>query len=61
MPERRASYFQRLRAAEVNAEIHIYNHGGHGYGVRADRPDLALSVWPARFTDWLRDRGMLEQ
>jgi acetyl esterase/lipase len=59
MAERLAGYFVRLRSAGVNAEIHIYGRGGHGYGVRADRPELAVSAWQSRFVDWLRDLGML--
>jgi endo-1,4-beta-xylanase len=57
MPEQLATLFTTLRKAGVNAELHIYNTGGHGFGVR-ERP-LAVSSWPARFVDWLGDRGFL--
>ncbi len=60
MPERLAALFTTLRKAGVNAELHIYNSGGHGFGVRADRPTLAISSWHARFLDWLGDLGMLK-
>jgi len=53
--------FVNLRKAGVNAEVHIYNRGGHGFGVRSDRPDYAISSWPARFVDWLGDLGMLKK
>lgn len=59
MPEQLADLFVSLKKAGVNAEIHIYNSGGHGFGVRP-RP-LAVSDWPSRFVDWLNDRGFLKR
>lgn len=58
MPEQLANLFVTLRRAGVNAELHIYNSGGHGFGVR-ERP-LAVSGWHARFVEWLADRGFLK-
>lgn len=58
MPEQLTSFFTALRQAGVNAELHIYNSGGHGFGVRA-RP-LAVTGWPERFVEWLGDRGFLK-
>jgi endo-1,4-beta-xylanase len=57
MPEQLAQFFVGLRKAGVNAELHIYNKGGHGFGVR-QRP-IAVTSWPERFVDWLGDRGFL--
>ncbi len=58
MPELLAAFYTTLRKAGVNAELHVYSTGGHGFGVR-DRP-LAVSQWHARFVDWLGDRGFLK-
>jgi dipeptidyl aminopeptidase/acylaminoacyl peptidase len=58
MPEQLSTLFVTLRKAGVNAELHVYNSGGHGFGVR-ERP-LAVSHWPDRFVDWLGDRGFLK-
>ncbi|HUR56224.1 MAG TPA: alpha/beta hydrolase [Opitutaceae bacterium] len=58
MPEQLTALFGALRKAGVNAELHIYNSGGHGFGVR-ERP-LAVSGWHARFVEWLGDRGFLK-
>ena len=58
MPELLANFFVTLRKAGVNAELHIYSTGGHGFGVR-ERP-LAITSWHARFVDWLGDRGFLK-
>lgn len=60
MPEQMAAFFTNLRKAGVNAELHIYNSGGHGFGVRADRPELAVSTWHHRFVEWLSDRSFLK-
>jgi acetyl esterase/lipase len=51
--------FQKLRTAGVPAELHVYNQGGHGFGMR-DRP-LPITNWPKVFYDWLGDRGLLKK
>jgi acetyl esterase/lipase len=45
--------YQALKAADVPAEMHLYQQGGHGFGfsLPADRP---ASRWPDAFTAWLR-------
>jgi endo-1,4-beta-xylanase len=59
MPEQLTGFFVALRKAGVNAELHIYSRGGHGFGVRP-RP-LAVTGWPERFVEWLGDRGFLKK
>jgi acetyl esterase/lipase len=55
--ENLATFYLRLKAAGVPAELHIYNSGGHGFGIRpTTRP---VGTWPDRFIDWLRDRGLI--
>lgn len=61
MPEELAGFFGKLRQAGVNAELHIYSAGGHGFGVRADRPGLPVSTWHERFVEWLGERGFLKK
>jgi endo-1,4-beta-xylanase len=61
MPELLAAFFTTLRRAGVNAELHIYHVGGHGFGVRADRPEMPVSTWPERFFEWLRAGGYLQK
>ena len=49
--------FLALKNAKVAAELHIYNSGGHGFGLRpSDHPS---SNWPSRCEEWLRDRQIL--
>ena len=57
-PKNLAEFYVVLKDAGVPAEIHIYNGGGHGFGVRPGdtRPD---ATWTDRFRDWMRDRGLL--
>ena len=61
MPEQMAAFFTTLRQAGVNAELHIYSAGGHGYGLRTDRPELPVSTWHLRFAEWLGERGFLKK
>ncbi len=56
--ENMANLFVHLRAANLAAELHVYGAGGHGFGVRHDR-SLSVENWPAQFTAWLKDLGML--
>lgn len=43
----------KLRAANVPTEVHIFQRGGHGFGVR-ERP-LPVTRWPDQFLAWLND------
>jgi hypothetical protein len=46
-----------LKKAGVPADLHIWEKGGHGYGLR--ETDQPVTRWPARAEDWLRQRGVL--
>ena len=51
-------YFKALRAAGVPAELHIYEVGGHGYGIRpTGKP---VSTWHHRLHEWMNQRGLLD-
>lgn len=54
-----------LLAAEVkkaggSAEVHVYDAGGHGYGLRPD-PELPVTSWPRRAEEWMARRGLLRR
>jgi acetyl esterase/lipase len=53
-----ALYYAQLRRNGVSGELHIYNKGGHGYGLRAS--DHPVSTWPDRLADWLRSGGWIK-
>jgi len=48
---------QKFRDAGVNAELHLFSTGGHGFGMK-DRP-LPVTGWISRFHDWMRAAGFL--
>jgi len=51
-------FYMALRKASVPAELHIYEKGGHGFGLAPGDP--ILSTWPARCAEWMRSRGLLK-
>lgn len=50
-----ASLFIELKRAGVPAELHVYNRGGHGYGIRPS--GHPIDTWHHRLSDWLGDMG----
>ena len=51
--------YAALKRNGVPAELHIYENGGHGYGMRS-RPHSNIGTWPNRARDWLVRRGLGE-
>lgn len=49
-------YYRSLAEAGVPAEIHIYSHGGHGYGMRRSKD--TITRWPTLVETWLQ--GVLD-
>ena len=57
--ENSLAFYAALRKAGVPAEMHIYEKGPHGFGMK---PDLGTtSEWPRRFADWLKSRALIAQ
>jgi acetyl esterase/lipase len=42
--------FNALRAAHVAAEMHVFQSGGHGWGL--GRPGTEELAWPKLFVTW---------
>jgi len=57
VPQGSASLYLELVKAKVPAEIHIYEKGGHGYGLKAGNTLPGQVDWKARAIDWLRSHG----
>lgn len=57
LPENSIAWFLALRKAGVDAELHVYGDGGHGFGMK-DIPQH-IHTWPDRCADWLRSRGLV--
>jgi acetyl esterase/lipase len=52
--ENTLAMFAALRRARVPAEMHIFERGGHGFGLgNASEP---LSAWPGLLLKWMADR-----
>ena len=49
--------YRALRDAAVPVEMHIFEHGGHGYGMAPKDP--VLNVWPTLAEAWMRRHGWL--
>lgn len=49
--------FSALRAAKIPAELHIFERGGHGFGLGV--PGTPAAAWPTLFLAWIRGRGLL--
>lgn len=56
-PENSIYLYMELRKQKIPAEIHIYNSGGHGFGMRKN--GKPTDAWTKRCEEWLRDRKIL--
>ena len=54
-----AMLFVRLKEHGVNAEVHVYSKGGHGYGLRPS--DNPVSNWGDRLEEWMKVSGFLNK
>ena len=48
-------YYAALKKAGVPAEMHLYPHGGHGFGLR--RTDAPITHWPELAETWSKAMG----
>ena len=51
--------FEALRAAKIPAELHVFQEGQHGFGIRGAK-GKPCSAWPDLFLDWLRSDGWVK-
>lgn len=49
--------FTALKLGGIPAELHVYESGGHGYGLR--RTDVPVTRWTDRAEEWLEGQGLL--
>ena len=52
-------FYLALRAHKIKAEMHIYQNGGHGFGLAPNDP--VLSTWPGRCEAWMGANGWLNK
>lgn len=53
------AYFIALQKVGVPAEMHVYAHGGHAFGLR--RTNDSITEWPALVERWLKTIGMIRE
>jgi acetyl esterase/lipase len=51
-------YYAALTKARVPVEMHLYEHGGHAFGLR--RTKFPITEWPRLAETWLRTIGIVE-
>jgi len=51
-------FYASLLRAGVNAELHVFNRGSHGFGMGQGRGQ-SVAMWPASFVAWLRDADII--
>ena len=52
------NYLAALRAAKVRAELHVFEEGGHGFGIYLARGKPA-AAWPDLFLSWAKRHHLL--
>jgi endo-1,4-beta-xylanase len=52
--------WQSLFAVKVAAELHIYQHGGHGGAIK-ERKGIPFGTWHVRFQEWMADLGYVKK
>lgn len=53
--ENSLEYIRALKKNGVAGELHLYDEGGHGFGL-ADKKSSPVSTWPDRLKEWLKHR-----
>lgn len=57
MASHSSNLYNAWLGAKKPAELHLYERGGHGFGMR--QQNLPVDSWIERFGDWLEWRGFL--
>jgi dipeptidyl aminopeptidase/acylaminoacyl peptidase len=50
--------YQEWNAAKHPAELHVYEKGGHGFGIM--KHNTSSDQWAADFENWLKVRGLIK-
>jgi acetyl esterase/lipase len=55
-PENGIVLYNALKKEGIKTTLHIFDHGGHGYGMAPKDP--VLSAWPMMSVNWLKQLGI---
>ncbi|MDP4186935.1 MAG: alpha/beta hydrolase [Bacteroidota bacterium] len=58
-PQNSVAFYLALKKAGIPAEMHIYNKGGHGFGMAKKDPNL--SKWVDNLKNWLITEGFVQK
>jgi dipeptidyl aminopeptidase/acylaminoacyl peptidase len=58
-PTNSTRFYEAMFKHQVPGELHVWEKGGHGYGILADRGEVATE-WPIRLKKWLTGRNLLQ-
>jgi len=57
VPRNSVEFYSALKSNNVPAEMHIFQKGGHGFGLRNN--NIPADNWPNLFIDWLKSIGVV--
>ncbi len=58
-PVEMVKLYLEYKRHNLPAEIHVFTHGGHGFGMR--KSAHPISQWPKRCAEWMTSMGFLPQ
>jgi acetyl esterase/lipase len=58
--ENSMDYYLALKRHNVEAELHVYPKGGHGFSMRTAGKG-SVEQWPSAMEMWLKSRGLLDR
>jgi acetyl esterase/lipase len=53
-------YYKALKEKGIASEMHLYDRGGHGFGMKKDTKGTAL-FWPKRLEEWLSVNNLISK
>ncbi|WP_423126993.1 alpha/beta hydrolase [Gaoshiqia sp. Z1-71] len=57
VPENSIRFYMALKKYGIPAELHIFNKGGHGFGMR--KIDKPAEQWPVLFLSWMKEMDFI--
>ena len=58
LPVNSVEFYLALKKHNIPAEMHIFQEGGHGFGMR--KTNLPVDQWPELFYNWLKAQKIIE-